>query len=1179
MTSDNAPGSATAPAPVRLRYRSGSQRGARLHRSSDADHLSPVEQFIRRWQPSGSAEHANYQMFLSELCTDVLGVAPPEPSVPDDARNGYVFERNVRFQDGGGATSTGRIDLYKRGCFVLETKQGVAAESDASLFAVARPARRGHGVRGSPSWDAAMEAARGQAENYVRALPPAEGNPPFVVVVDVGHTIELYADFSRLGKTYTPFPDPLTHRIKLTDLADEAVRARLAKVWTDPLSLDPSRHSAKVTRKVAEKLAKLAKSLEASGHHAETVAHFLMRCLFTFFAEDARLIEREKAEEQPFTQLLKDLKGKPDQFVPMVQDVWARMDAGGFSPALRRKLKHFNGKLFKEHHVIPLNAAQLDLLIEAGNSDWSDVEPAIFGTLLERALDERERHKLGAHYTPRAYVERLVLPTVIEPLREQFDAAKAAAFTLNFQGKPEDARKAIHGFLARLCSTTVLDPACGSGNFLYVTMEHMKRLEGEARDLLRQLGEQQEVLERGGLTVDPHQFLGLEINPRAVAIAELVLWIGYLKWHLRTLGHAPNEPLLRDFHNIIEQDAVLAYDKKELLLDEQGKPVSRWDGRTLKRSPVTGEEVPDETARVPVYRYINPRKAEWPKADYAVGNPPYIGNKRMREVFDDGYVDAVRDVNAVVPGSSDYVMYWWAEAAELISSGSLKRAGLITTNTITQAYNRQVLEDFIDSDKPVSLAFAITEHPWVDATDGAAVRVAMTVLQAGKAEGRRLEIVQEIADGSDAVQLVVSEERGVINSDTSIGTRVTAVESLRANQRLCAQGVKLVGDGFIVDNADYGSFRSDLAVVRPYLSGRDLVQKPRDAYVIDLAGLDEREAREQYPAAFQRVLDTVRPFRMQNRDAGRKKRWWLFGRSNERLRASLNGLKRYIVTPEVAKYRPFAFASAGTVPDASLYAVASDDAYTLGVLSSHVHVTWALYAGGLLEDRPRYQNGSCFEPFPFPSCADVQKQTIRELGEALDAHRKRQQAAHPGLTITDMYNVLEKLRSGAELTAKDKRVHEQGLVSVLKQIHDDLDAAVAKAYGWPADLTDEEILQRLVALNAERAAEERRGVVRWLRPEFQNPGGTSTGSVQGELPIDAKPAAATAKAAKLAWPKTLPEQAQAVRAALASRAAPASAEELAKAFKGAKLDRVRDLLETLGALGQVRRLNGERFAA
>ena len=287
------------------------------------------------------------------------------------------------------------------------------------------------------------------------------------------------------------------------------------------------------------------------------------------------------------------------------------------------------------------------------------------------------------------------------------------------------------------------------------------------------------------------------------------------------------------------------------------------------------------------------------------------------------------------------------------------------------------------------------------------------------------------------------------------------------------------------------------------------------------------------------------------------------------------------MTVETSKYKPFTFVSGSVLPDHKLYAVASDDALLLGVLSSHVHEVWALEAGGTLEDRPTWTNSTCFLPFPFPDCAEAQKHRIRELGEALDAHRKRQQAAHPGLTITDMYNVLEKLRSGEELTAKDRRVHEQGLVSVLKQIHDDLDAAVADAYGWPADLPDDEILRRLVALNAERAEEERRGVVRWLRPRFQNPTGAAP-AVQADLALPAAGAAGKGppKAAdKAEWPRTLPDQARAVRAALAAHTAPATAAELARSFSGAKPDRVAELLATLASLGQARRAGDGRYAA
>ena len=322
------------------------------------------------------------------------------------------------------------------------------------------------------------------------------------------------------------------------------------------------------------------------------------------------------------------------------------------------------------------------------------MEPAIFGTLLVRALDPVERHKMGAHFTPRAYVERLVLPTVIEPLRAEWESAMAAALLLAEGGKRAEALAEIRAFQRRLASVRILDPACGSGNFLYVTLEHLKRLEGEVLEVLRKLGQEQALLELEGEIVRPEQFHGIEVNPWAAAIAELVLWIGYLQWHLRTAAtlHGLPEPILRNLHNIECRDAVLAWDAVEPLLDADGRPVTRWDGRTTKTHPVTGEPVPDETARVPAYRYINPRPAEWPEADFIVGNPPFIGTARMREALGDGYAEAIRRVYPHVPDSADYVMFWWDKAAELVRTGRARRFGLITTNSLRQTFNRRVVE-------------------------------------------------------------------------------------------------------------------------------------------------------------------------------------------------------------------------------------------------------------------------------------------------------------------------------------------------------------------------------------------------------------------------------------------------------------------------------------------------------
>lgn len=1134
-----------------------------------------IEDFVRRWAESGAAERANYQLFLCELC-DVVAVPRPEPAKADASQNAYVFEHPVLFDDGLGRTTTKFIDLYRRGAFILEAKQGSDKEAreDATGLKVVKKGRKGTAVRGTQGWDDAMLAARGQAELYAKALPASEGWPPFLVVVDVGHSIELFADFTRSGKTYAAFPDAATHRIRIQDLSDAAVRERLRLVWTDPLQLDPSRRSAKVTREVAARLAELARSLERSGHGPDKVANFLMRCLFTMFAEDVGLLPKAS-----FTGLLEGRRGKLSTFPDMLGSLWATMDKGGFSPILDVKLLRFNGQLFADGEALPVSEPQLELLIEAAKADWSAVEPAIFGTLLERALDPVERHKLGAHYTPRAYVERLVLPTVVEPLREEWEASKAAAVTLAKARKMDDARTEVQGFLRKLCSVAVLDPACGSGNFLYVTLEHLKRLEGEVRDVLRGFGQSQEVFEGVGLTVDPHQFLGVELNPRAAAIAELVLWIGYLQWHFRTFGaRMPAEPVIKAFHNIECRDAVLDYDRAEPVLDGGGNPATRWDGRTVKPHPVTGEPVPDESARTPVLRYVNPRKAEWPKADFVVGNPPFIGNKRMRLALGDGYSETLRRTWPEVPETVDFVMYWWHRSAQLAVDGGVRRFGLITTNSITQSFNRRVVAAAFQNG--LGLEFAIPDHPWVDGDDGADVRVAMTVGSAQAGDGTLLTVTDEEGGGGDAAVLKFHAAVGLIHPDLKTGANVSAAASLRANESLSFMGVTLVGQGFVVEPGD-PLVASEPEALRKYLVGNELNRKPKNRFVVDFFGLDSADARAKFPGCYQRLMDRVKPERDASSRLTYRTNWWLFGEKRPAMRKALHGLKRYIAICRTAKHLVFQFVDGDVLVESKVVAIALDDAFALGVLSSRVHVAWAVAKGsrhGVGNDLT-YNNSLCFETFPFPDYNPHSSERIRALGERLDSHRKRQLAAYPDLTITDMYNVLEHLRSGEPLPDKGKSAHERGLVSVLREIHAELDAAVLQAYDWPTNLTDEEILGRLVALNSERVAEEAQGFVRWLRPEFQNPSGHKA-ATQGALIEDAaEPDEKPGKKAKLPWPKTLAEQAQAVRSALAARRAPVTPEQLAKTFLRARVDRVEELLDTLASLGQARELDDGRFIA
>lgn len=1139
-----------------------------------------AEEFISKWRGVAASELSTAQTFVLDFCS-LLGVDRPHPTPDQD----YMFERPVQFHHGDGTVSDGRIDCYRRGCFVLEAKK----------------IRAGVHTKG---FDDALLRARAQGEGYARALPASEGRPPFVVVVDVGSVIELYSEFTRSGGTYTPFPDPRSHRIRIEDLSKPAVRENLALIWTDPMRLDPARANAKVTRDVAVQLAKVARSLEAAGHSPHDVAAFLTRCLFSMFAEDVDLLPRLPNGDGAFVDLLKRYREDPPTLQRMMGALWVDMDRGGFSAALAKDLLRFNGKLFKvtgsSGYALPLNREQIDGLLAAAKASWREVEPAIFGTLLERALDPAERHALGAHYTPRSYVERLVLPTVVEPLREDWGNAQAAAFLLaneanELDGKKRDeklaeARAEVRRFHHRLCEVRVLDPACGSGNFLYVTLEHLKRLEGEVINQLETLGDAQARLHLEGQTVTLKQLLGIEINERAAALAELVLWIGYLQWHIRTFGNASvAEPVVHDYGNIEFRDAVLAYDRQEPMYDGLGKPVTRWDGTTFKLHPSSGKRVPDESAQVLQSKFVNPRPAEWPVADFVVGNPPFLGKLKMREALGEGYVAALRDCWTSVPDSADFVMYWWSKAADLTSRGQLRRFGLITTNSLTMIYNRKIVAQALESG--VRLAWAIADHPWVDSSDGAAVRIAMTVGDKNAGDGHLLTVTDERAAEFGEADVSMSDRVGTIQADLKIGPKVLSAVPLQANRRMSNTGYILGGRGFVITASEARSLLTEpgaQALIHPLFNGNDITGRPRDLYVIDAHGQDSEQLRARAPAVWQRLHDLVWPERQVNPDPKVRRNWWLFRRSNEQLRESSAGLPRLIVTSETAKHRLFAFIDAQSRPEHKLMVISSPDGFHLGILSSRLHAAWAVAAGGTLEDRPVYNKSTCFEAFPFPSddtgLTPELEVRIRALAEQIDAHRKARQAAHSELTLTGMYNVLETLRLGEALTSKERLIHEHALIAVLKALHDELDAAVLAAYGWadlklPAD-TDL-LLERLVALNARRAAEEAAGRVRWLRPQLQEAsqaGAQAAIELGKEEPAAAVPTIAAARE-KQPWPTTLPDQIKAIAELLSSQTAPVGIDTLAAGFtaRGRWKERLPTILQTLEALGRARQVQPSRW--
>jgi hypothetical protein len=1122
----------------------------------------PLDAFLAKWNGSEGSERSHSQHFLIDLC-DLIGLARPGTKPTDDFR----FEKDADFQ-GPDRVHHGRADLVRRGAFVLESKQFTNKE------------------RATKAWNLGMQEALGQALGYAKTLEDA---PVFVIACDVGHCFELLACFDGSGH-WRPFPAS-TNRIYLPELKDSSKFAQLAAALKDPHSLNPALRQLEITTDVAAKIADLARALRTAGHDREIVARFLMRCLFTMFAEDVGLFEGKK---KIFEHYLRDYWIKsPVSFPNGVSVLWQTMNTGG-SLMTGEKVHKFNGGLFRDHSALPMTKEQLEVLLQAAERDWSQVEPAIFGTLLENALGEKERHALGAHFTPRAYVERLVRPTIEEPLRAEWLVVRAQVRSLlgDGTGKTDEkaALAALKAFHARLCKIRVLDPACGTGNFLYVAMDLLKQLEEEVLEQIRRVGGSgQELLELDTITVSPKSFLGIEKNPWAKEIAELVLWIGYLRWQWRLRGTTAiaqsGESILRDEKNIECRDAVLDWDGapvEKVKLDSKGRPVTRWDGATVRNNPITGQEMPDDRAQVPDYQYPNPRRPLWPEADFIIGNPPFLGTRRMRLGLGDGYVEALAKAWPDVADNCDFVMYWWSYAAEKVRTGKARAFGLITTKTIVQSFNRSAVRTQMEAKPPLGIAFAIPNHPWVDWEDGAQVRVAVTVGHPGPVSAGRLFTVARESDGAEGLPAVVlSPARvGEISDDLRVGATTTSARPLKSNQGIAYWGVKFYGDGFQITREQHsGLIGTGPTLARRFVSGKDLTGRWREALVIDCDGLDENQLRERFPPLYQWLLERVKPVRAHNPRAFKRERWWIFGENQPGMRRAVADVPWYIVTTETAKHRVFHTMEKDVLTEGGVCVIALPEHFSLGVLSSRCHVVWALAAGGRLGvgNDPRYNKTVCLDPYPFPAATPAQRSKIGDLAKQIDSHRKRQLAAHAKLTVTALYNVLESLRAGVALNEKEKIINEHGLVSVLRQLHDELDLAVFDAYGWDKALSDEALLEKLVALNAERAAEELRGEIRYLRPDFQAP--KTQVVTQPTLAIDTEPDERPSTlppapvAATRAWPKTYFERASAVRDLVQSlpEGAHFGAGTLETHFRGKSNSRAGDIatiLETFAALGQ-----------
>ncbi|MHB8959290.1 MAG: class I SAM-dependent DNA methyltransferase [Candidatus Limnocylindrales bacterium] len=913
--------------------------------------LTPAA-FADKWRGVTTTEKAASQEHFIDLCRMV---GEPTPHEADPTGDQYAFERRVEKAGGG----DGFADVWKRGFFAWEYK----------------------GKRKD------LKAAYVQLLGYKDDL----GNPPLLVVSDLDR-IEIRTNFTSLS--------PVLTTITLDDLAADdpsAALQQLRDVFTEPESFRPHLLPAQITEQAARHFAEIAQGLRARGHDPERVAHFLDRILFCLFAEDAALLPNGI-----FGRLAAVSKGRSDTFARALGDLFAKMaDGGGLFGV--EEIDWFNGGLFDTPDVIELTGSEITTLLEVSRLNWALIEPAIFGTLFERGLDPEQRAQLGAHYTDRDAIWKLVEPVILRPLRREFVAMQARVTELVLSGRKvtkstprdQDPNAVFEDFLARLRRVRVLDPACGSGNFLIVSLWALKDLEFEAINwgslvLRRPMQVPQ---------IGPEAVLGIELNAYAAELARVTVWIGEIQWMIRHgLGYA-RDPILRRLDHIECRDALL--------------------------------DLSDPT---------NPREAEWPEAEFIVGNPPFLGGKMLRLGLGDAYVDNLFAVYAGrVAREADFVAYWHERAREAIEAGETRRAGLLATQGIRGGANRRVLDRIAETG---GIFFARSDDRWV--LSGAAVHISFIGQDDGSEVGREL-------DGRAV---------SVINPDLTSGVDVTQARPLHANLGIAFTGDQLSGP-FQVDarraaemlaspNAD-GRRNSD--VLRRWVSGEDLVQRDSGKWVVDFGvGMSEHEAA-LYEAPFEYVAAVVRPMREASRLRGVP--WWQHKRPAPDMRAAVWSRTRFLATSNVAKHRIWVWLKPETLAGHACTVVASDDDYMMGILQSRPHERWSRATGTQLreaESGARYTPRTCFDTFPFPPEPTPEQrarvgEAARRLVELRDGWLNPPDLAPADLekrTLTNLYNQ-----------------HPTWLANA----HADLDAAVLAAYGWPLDLADSDLLEHLLVLN------------------------------------------------------------------------------------------------------------------
>ncbi|MFD2376356.1 class I SAM-dependent DNA methyltransferase [Ottowia pentelensis] len=1031
--------------------------------------------FIAKWGPGGSAAQLNEeqgaQSHFLDLC-ELLGVPKPGSAGLTDE---YVFERRSLVL----GEARGYADVFYRDHFAWENKA---------------PGKN-------------LDAALRQLQQYSLAL----SNPPLLVVCD-RLTIRIHTQFNGHPSE--------THTVRIEQLDQPERQALLRRLWLAPESFRPRTTSRDITEAAAKSFATLAAQLRARGHAGEAVAHFLTQCLFCFFAEDVGLLPGRM-----FERLVGNRQLTSDKLTAGLASLFTTMQTGGlYGPD---DIPWFNGGLFAHIAVPRLEIIDITELRNAAALNWSAIDVGIFGTLFERGLDPAKRSQLGAHYTDPATIARITGPVITRPLLQQWELialdlrALAAKITKNGDAAYRKAHARLVDWLERLRAFRILDPACGSGNFLFMGLKALKDVELISITQAAALGLDREQ----DLVTGPHNLLGIELNEYAAELARVSVWIGEIQWRMAH-GYAPKtNPVLEPLEQIECRDALLPgpFPAGE---GRDGAAAHRHPQRPIPPPPAPTPTLPQRGGSP------NRHRSPWPRADVVVGNPPFLGGSKKRRELGAAYFDVLNDVYGKrVPGAGDLVCYWFAKSLDHIVSGNLSRAGLVSTNSIRGGANRRVLDAIVESSR---IFDAWSDEPWVN--EGAAVRVSLVCF--GASNGARLNGVELHAIQSDLTGVLdEGSEIDLSSAKPQHGSGASAFEGLRKDGALDISGQQ--ARSWLALPNPHGQSNAD--VLFPLINGIDITRRNRDGWVIDTGESMSEQDAALYEAPFQHIVLHVKPVRAQNNDRIRRTFWWRFGRNGEQLRAALKAIPRYINTPRVAKHRLFVWQQMPSIPDTATVAIARADDTTFGILHSRFHELWSLRMCTWLGvgNDPRYTPTTCFETFPFPAgltpLDTAHQRTEAIAGGALipaglpgadfkpnqtTVGSHQAQAAINNIAIRDAASAIaqaaqrldtlrrnwlnppewtqavpevvplglqhspypDRIEPRPGLSEPDaKALKARTLTNLynqrpawLAQAHAALDAAVAAAYGW-ADYTpatpDDEILRRLLQLNRERAAQ------------------------------------------------------------------------------------------------------------